>query len=110
MGFWHAQEVLLEVFALEHTLEGGVAAAEPLMEEEEEYQRRGSSLASGLEPWGAPVLEEAMPTGPRFWLSGQGIWVARWGPHISAKAWGKMPAVEPLPPEMDEDLAWLLQW
>ena len=51
---------------VEHAIEGGAATVEPLMEEEED-QRRGSSLASGFAPQWASVLEWAMPTGPEFW-------------------------------------------
>ena len=65
-GFQHAWEVLQEVLAAEHAMEGRVAAEEPLMEEGEEDQRRGSSSAGGLVPWQAPLLEWAMPTQPKF--------------------------------------------
>ena len=40
----------------------------------------------------------------------QNVWVARWGPPTSTKGRGKVPAMEPLPPEMDEKLVqWLQQ-
>ena len=52
-----------------------------------------------------------MPVGPRFWLSGQSIWVARWGLPTSSKAQEKVPTVQvaPPPPEMDKELAWWFQ-
>ena len=54
--------------------------------------------------------EEGVPVGPRFWLLGQGIWVVRRGLSASTKARGKAPTMDPLPPEMDEELARWLQW
>ena len=36
LGFRHMLEVLCEALTVEHAMEGGLAAAEPLMEEEEE--------------------------------------------------------------------------
>ena len=83
--------------------------AEPLMEEEQEDWRRGSSSTGGLAPRWASAPQEAMLVALGFWHPGQGIWVVRWGPLTSSKAQGKAPAVEPLPPEMDKELAQRLQ-
>ena len=98
--------------AAEQAMEGGVATAEPLMEEEDEEEdwRRGSSVTGRLAPLQAPAPEAGRPVGPGFWHLGQDIWVAWWGMPASAKARGKVPAVEPLPPEMDEKLVRWLQW
>ena len=83
-----------------------MVAAEPLLEEDKEEEWRGSFLAGGLVPLQAPVPEVGPSVGPRF-HSGQGTWQ---GLPASEKAQGKAPAVEPPPPEMDEELArWLQQ-
>ena len=71
-------EALWGVLIAEHAIQGGVPAEEPLMEEEEEKggrgieedQKRGFSSAGGLAPRWVPLLECAMPTGPRFWHPG----------------------------------------
>ena len=47
-----------------------------------------------------------------MWLglfSGQGAREEGQGPPTRKKTWGKAPAVELPPPEMDEELAWQLQ-
>ena len=49
-GFWHMWEELQEMLVVEHAMEGGAAMVETLMEEEDEGQRRGFFLASGLVP------------------------------------------------------------
>ena len=95
---------------VELAAEGGVAAVEPLLEEnKEEDRRRGSSMASGLAPPEVPELEEGRPVGPGFWHGGQDAREAVQEAPISEKARGKVPAVEPPPLEMDEELAQHLQ-
>ena len=107
------QEVLQEVLAVEHAVEAGVPAVGPMREhqpEEEEGEgikkdrSEGSSSTSELVLQQVFALQLAMPTGPRFWLLGQSIWVARWGLPTSSKAQGKVPAMQvvPPPPETDE--------
>ena len=69
-------------------------------------QRRGSSVAGGLVPLQAPELEEGEGLwGPGFGTQGQGAQEVGQEPPTSAKAQGKVPAVEPPPPETDEELA-----
>ena len=95
---------------MKHALEGGVAMAEPLMEEEEDW-RKSSSSAGGLAPQvGTRDQSEGMHLwGLGFGSLGQGIHVARRGPPTSAKAWGKAPAVELPPLQMGKELAWWLE-
>ena len=96
---------------MEQAKEGGEAVADPLMEEEdeEEDQRRGSSTAGRVAPLQVPELVQGGPMWPGMWFLHQGAWKAGWGPPTSEKAWGKAPAVEPPPPEMDKELARQLQ-
>ena len=95
---------------MEQATEGEVAAAELLMEvEDEEEDWRGSFMASRLPPLQAPVPEKGRPIGLKFWHEGQDVQVGRWGPPTSARAQGKAPTVEPLPLEMDEELVRPLQ-
>ena len=54
-----------------------------------------------------PEPVEVGPVWPRLFL-GQGAWEERQGPSFSEKAWGKVPAVEPPPLEMEEEMAWQL--
>ena len=61
----------------------GVAVAELLLEE---------------------VDEEGRPIRPGFW-HGEDALEEGWEAPISKKAWGKTPAVEPLPQETDKQLA-----
>ena len=63
------RDILWGFLAVELAAEGGVAAAELLLEGEgkEEDWRRGSSLAGGLAPAEAPEPEEGRPVGPKFW-------------------------------------------
>ena len=105
-------DTLRGLLAVELAVEGGVATAEPLMEEEdkEEDQRRGSSTAGELVPLEAPEPEEGRPMGPRFWHRSQDAWEAGQEAPASDKAWGKAPTVELPPPEMDEELVQHLQW
>ena len=100
------REALLGLLAEEQAEEGGVAMAEE--EDKVEDQRRRSSAASMVVPLQAPELVEGGPMSPRL-FSGQGTWEEGWGLLASKKAQGKVPAVEPLPLEMDEGLAWWLQ-
>ena len=85
-----------------------MAAAELPMEEEdkEEDWRRGSSVASGVVPLQVPEPVEGGPVWPGLWFSGKGAWEAGQGLPASEKAWGKVPAMEPPPPETDEELVW----
>ena len=48
--------------------------------------------------------------GPGFWHSGQGAQEVGRELPTSENAWGKVPAVELLPGEMDEELVQWLQW
>ena len=78
------------------------------IEEEEEEQRRGPS-ASGVAPLQAPELVEGEPE----WLglcSGKGAREGGWEVPATEKARGKAPAVEPPPPEIDDEMAQHLQW
>ena len=109
----HAWDVLREVLSVEQAMEGGAAVVQPLMEEEDGRWRTGGegySMPGRLATLQAPELEESRPMGPGFWHGGQGAQEAGLEPTTSEKAQGKAPAVEPPPPEMDEELAqWLQQ-
>ena len=87
--------------------EGGMAAAQLLLEEEgkEEDLRRGSYTAGGLAPREVPEPEEGRPVRSGFWHRDQDDQEEWWEAPISKKAWGKAPAVELPPPERDEQLA-----
>ena len=110
-AFWRTWDVLWRVLAVELAMEGGVAMAKPLMEEkdEEEDQRRGSSMAGGLVLLQVPEPEEGKPVGSRFWHGGQGAWEAGQELPASERAWGKAPDVELLAPETNEELVQQLQ-
>ena len=108
---------LLEVLAARHTMEASAPTTEPMREEEEEEEegegvegdrRKGSSSLGDLVPQQVHALQWAMPIQPGIWISGQSIWVARWGLPASSKVQRKVPTIQvvPPPPEMDKRLVW----
>ena len=82
-----------------------MAAAEPQLEDKEENQRRGSSMAGGMAPLQAPGPKEDRPVGPWFWLGGQDPQEVGQDTPTSERAWGKVPTIELPPLETDEEMA-----
>ena len=84
----HAWEVLgevlvVEVLVVEHAVEVSAPVVEPLGERRKRRRREGRAWrrtrgrappsTSDLAPRQVPVLQQAMPVGPGFWLLGQGM-------------------------------------
>ena len=108
LDIWRMWDMLREFLA--GVAEGGVATAEPLLEEadeeekeEKEEQGRGPSMVGGVAPLQVPE-PKGRPLGPGFWLGGQSAPDEVQEVPVSKKARGKVHAVEPPPPEMDEKL------
>ena len=91
---------------------------EPMQEEEDKGKiieggtGKGSSSTKDLMTKQAPAPQGMVPAAAKFWATGPSIRLARWGPPISSRAWGKVPAIQVVPAapaEIEEKLVWWLQ-